>query len=262
MGLTDADLYWLKRSKLRGVPQDEWDEWWEENGPRLEAALDPRLLSMLTRMSYEGMPELLQQHGISPTDDIPPSPTSEEYAVLSTALIHGLGQPLPERLIISGYFARWDPSLVVPMTRLQRWLSRDAKGRTAWDDLVFKNQLKSPVEMGGRLTLPVPFSMTFVGAGPTRPNVGRKVPPPDPVKWLKRGERWEDFQEQYGVSSILSLCRVGFGAEGREAVACFSRYTASRSNAGCRMVLHKGPAGWTVREWETAWGRSGALPER
>jgi hypothetical protein len=254
MGLTDADLYWLRRSYKNGVQPDEWDAWWEENGARLESSMDARLLSKVKALSPEGVPVLLQQHGLSLTVELPPRPTAEEFVVLAAALTHGVVQQWTEPLLISGYFARWDKSLVVPITRLQQWLSRDAKGRTAWDDLVFKNQDRFPA--GGQLELPLSFTETPSSSpSGSNPRAGLRRPPPDMVQWLKQGKRWDEIQERYGTSAVLSLCRVGFGAEGREAVACFSRYSAPRSGTGYRAALHKGPAGWVVKELETTWSQ-------
>jgi hypothetical protein len=71
---------------------------------------------------------------------------------------------------------------------------------------------------------------------------------------LKKGSRWTDFEAKYpGASGFVLFSRVGFNADGDEAIASMGYRCGDLCGAGGLYILVKEDGNWKVRETLMVW---------
>jgi hypothetical protein len=71
---------------------------------------------------------------------------------------------------------------------------------------------------------------------------------------LKKGSRWTDFEAKYpGASGFVTFSRVGFNADGDEAIASMGYRCGDLCGAGGLYILVKEEGNWVVQEGLMIW---------
>jgi hypothetical protein len=71
---------------------------------------------------------------------------------------------------------------------------------------------------------------------------------------LKKGSRWTDFEAKYpGASGFVTFSRVGFNADGDEAIASMGYRCGDLCGAGGLYILVKEDGSWKVQETLMVW---------
>jgi hypothetical protein len=72
--------------------------------------------------------------------------------------------------------------------------------------------------------------------------------------FLRKGFRWTDFEDRYpGASGVIGFSRVGFNADGDEALAEFGYRCGDLCGAGGLYILVKKDGNWRVQEELMVW---------
>ena len=71
---------------------------------------------------------------------------------------------------------------------------------------------------------------------------------------LKKGSRWTDFEDKYpGARGFVAFSRVGFNADGDEAIASMGYRCGDLCGAGGLYILVKEDGNWKVQEELMVW---------
>lgn len=249
--LEAEDVHWMRGFLEGTIPVPMWAEWWRSHSARFEQRLG-RTESLRMKMKpREGVEQLLRLAGVPFTARAPEvgPPSPEEYTVLSVLLAHVLEREQSKRdpvCITATFLTEFQQELGRDPSVLRHWMSLDALGQTARDDLLRKSMGDWRLEP--RLTLPGPYRLVTPEELHAVAEEHRQNHPSEEVRFAgSLGFRFSEAHlRHFGNRFLISVSRVGFGAGGREALACVKGVMGTPLGQARCVFLRLEEAGWRV----------------